>query len=292
MDIRQLKYFCRVAEEKNITTAAKSLFITQPSLSHQLKLLENELGVQLVERGNRQVRLTEAGRLLQQRANKILDLLQTTATEVKDLQEGVQGVLAIGTIASSGVTLLPNLLREFHQAHPQIKFNLYEGDTQTILALLNNGVIEIGIVRSIFDLSSYDCIPLPVEPMVGVMSQSFDDVFSTPEISLQELGKSPLLVLRSNESLLKKCCREVGMEPNILCLGDDVRSLLVLANEGIGIALVPQSALGLVPCHQLGYRKISDNSLAVKKVVIWLKQRYLSTATKLFLEALLASTQV
>lgn len=289
MDIKQLKYFRMIAEEENITAAAKRLFMAQPSLSQQLKLLENELGVQLVERGSRRIRLTESGRLLHERAGQILDLLQTTATEVKELHEGYQGTLAIGTIASSGVTLLPGLIRDFHENHPCIKFDLREGDTHAILELLNNGIIEVGIVRSIFDLACYHWINLPLEPMIVAMSGKWNVWQKKIPISLHELADKPLLVLRSNEALLRKCCRDLAFEPLILCMGDDVRSLLVLANEGIGLALVPKSALGLVPCHQLKYREISDSPLVIKKVVVWMKQRYLSTAAKHFLNTLLSN---
>lgn len=243
MDIKQLKYFCVIVEEENITAAAKRLFMAQPSLSQQLKLLESELGMQLVDRGSRKIRLTEAGQLLYERANQVLDLLQTTAAELKDLHEGYQGTLAIGTIASSGVTLLPGLIRDFHENHCHIKFDLREGDTHTILELLNNGIIEIGIVRAIFDLACYNWIKLPSEPMIVAMVEKWNSWPKKAAISLRELADKPLLVLRSNETLLRTCCQNLGFEPLILCLGDDVRSLLVLANEGIGLALVPKSAL-------------------------------------------------
>lgn len=283
MNIKQLKYFRAIAEEENITGAAKRLFMSQPSLSQQLKLLENELAVKLVERGGRKIKLTEAGSLLNDRAGQILDLLHTTAAELQELQAGYQGTLSIGTIASSGVTLLPSLIHDFHEYHPQIKFQLREGDTHSILELLNNGIIELGIVRSVFDLKLYHWVELPTEPMMVAMSSECDVGEQSQYISINKLMDAPLLLHRSHEAMIREQCTKYGFEPQILCMGDDVQSLLVWANEGIGLAVVPKSALGLVPSHYLKYKEITDSPLAIEKLVVWMRQRCLSVVAKQFL---------
>ena len=288
MDIKQLKYFRAIVEEGNITGAAKRLFMTQPSLSQQLMLLENELAVKLVERGGRKIRLTEAGCLLNDRAGLMLDLLHATATELKELHEGYRGTLAIGTIASSGVTLLPDLIRDFHANYPNVKFQLREGDTNSILDLLNNGVIEIGIVRSVFDVGRYHWINLPPEPMIIAMASTWDAQAAETCVSINKLADAPLLLHRSNETMIREVCQKNGFEPQILCTGDDVRSLLVWANEGFGLAIVPKSALGLVPSHCLRYKAIIDSPLEVKKSVVWMRNRYLSAVAKHFLDRVLS----
>jgi DNA-binding transcriptional LysR family regulator len=286
MDIKQLKYFWAIAEEGHITGAAKRLFMTQPSLSQQLKLLESELGVTLVERGNRGIRLTEAGQLLKERATQILELLYTTANELKELHEGYKGTLAIGTIASAGVTLLPNLVRAFHEHYPKVKFQLWEGDTYRILDLLNNGVIEVGIARSVFKLEDYNWVDLPSEPMIVAVGEQDCFKDNRQSIAVNELEGRPLLLHRSNAAMITECCQNFGFEPDIFCTGDDVRSLLVWANEGIGLAIVPKSALGLVPGHKLRYREIIHSPLKIKKSVIWLRQRCLSAPARHFIHAM------
>jgi Transcriptional regulator len=287
VDVKQLAYFRAIVEEGHITGAAKKLFMTQPSLSQQLKLLEGELGVKLVERGSRRISLTEAGHLLYERAGQVLDILQTTATELKELQTGCEGTLSLGTIASSGVTLLPGLLRTFHKEYPQVKFQLWEGDTYRILELLNNGLIEVGIVRSIFDGELYRSADLPPEPMVVAMTREWAVAEHSRRLSLAELADKPLLLHRSNEQMIAECCQRYGFEPRVLCKGDDVRSLLVIANEGLGLAIVPKSALGMVPCHTLIYREIDGSPLEIKKSVIWPRKRYLTAAAKHFLRTIL-----
>lgn len=284
MDIKQLTYFRAIVTEGHITGAAKRLFMTQPALSQQLKLLEGELGVKLVERGSRRISLTEAGHLLYDRAGQMLDILHTTTAELKELHEGYKGSLSIGSIASSGVTLLPDLIRSFHKQYPNIKFQLWEGDTHRILELLSNGLIEVGIVRSVFDLELYHSVNLPPEPMIVAMSQEWVGEEEAAHISMDEISDKPLLLHRSNELMITECCQRFGFEPQIICKGDDVRSLLVLANKGLGLAIVPKSALGLVPSHTLIYREIIDAPIKIKKSVIWMRHRYLSTAAKHFLD--------
>lgn len=283
MDIKQLAYFRAIVTEGHITGAAKKLFITQPSLSQQLKLLEDELGVKLLERGSRRISLTEAGHLLYDRAGQVLNILHTTTTELKELQDGYSGTLSLGTIASAGVTLLPGLIRAFHKQYPNIKFQLWEGDTHRILELVDNGIAELGIVRSVFNLGLYHTVDLSPEPMIIAMSQEWSDGRQDALLSMDKLSGKPLLLHRSNEQMIRECCQKYGFEPQVLCKGDDVRSLLVLANEGLGLAIVPKSALGLVPSQTLTYKEIAGSPLEIKKSVIWLKNRYLSSAAKNFL---------
>lgn len=286
MDIKQLKYFQAIAEEGHITGAAKRLFMTQPSLSQQLKLLENELGITLVERGNRGSRLTEAGQLLKERAGQVLELLHTTAIELKEVHEGYKGILTIGTIASAGVTLLPSLVRDFHRSYPKVKFQLWEGDTYRILELLNNGVIEVGIARAVFNVEDYNWVDLPSESMIVAMAKDSCLADNRQSIAINELAGKSLLLHRSNVAMITECCRKTGFDPEIFCTGDDIRSLLVWANEGMGLALVPKSAIGLVPSHNLRYIEIIDSPLEIKKAVIWLRQRCLSAPARHFINAL------
>ncbi|VBB09102.1 transcription regulator hth lysr [Lucifera butyrica] len=289
MDIRQLHYFLAIAEEGQITGAAKRLHMAQPPLSQQLKLLETELGVQLIRRGSRRIQLTEAGSALRNRAEQILALMETTFKEVKEFHDGDKGTLAIGTVASLGATLLPERIRLFREQYPGIDFILCEGETQRISELLNRGVIEIGMVRLPFDSNVFESVTLPKEPMVAAINRScgsYDD--NTTVIQLKELVNMPLMVHRRHEALIIKACREAGFEPSILCIGDDIRSLLAWADAGIGTAIATQSAAGLIPSTNLCYRQIAAPDLETTAAVIWMRNRYLSTAARRFLEIFIA----
>ncbi|WP_378953458.1 LysR family transcriptional regulator [Pelosinus sp. sgz500959] len=289
MDIKQLGYFLAIAEEGQITKAAKRLHMAQPPLSQQLKSLEEELNVKLVERENRGIVLTEAGHLLHKRAVHILELMQTTTKELKELDEGYAGTLSIGAVASAGTTFLPFRIVNFHKQYPQINFQFWEGDTNRILELLNTRIIEIGIVRAVFDSEIYHSVSLPNEPMVVAMDRKWNcGSGNDQEIHLKKLEDKPLLLHRSNESMIMECCQKNGFQARILCRGDDVRSLLVWADAGLGIAIVPKSAVGLVPSNNLLYKDIIESSIEIRKSIIWLKNHYLSAPTRNFLEMILS----
>ncbi|MCX7779458.1 MAG: LysR family transcriptional regulator [Negativicutes bacterium] len=282
MDIRQLRYFLAIAEEGQISGAAKRLHIAQPPLSQQLKQLETELGVQLVERGSRKIQLTEAGRALRNRAEQILDLVNTTEKEIKEFDAGVKGTLAIGTVASGAVPLAEHI-RSFHAQYPGIDYLLWEGETERIIRLLNDGVIEIGLVRLPVDTAVFDSIPLPKEPLVAAMNSSWAEDCDAP-IPVTGLAQKPLLIHRRHQAMIMKTCREAGFEPTILCKADDPRSILAWADAGIGIAIATASLARLFPSPSLRYRQIDAPDLETAAAVVWLRNRYLSTAARHFLD--------
>lgn len=285
MDIRQLRYFLAIAEEGQITGAAKRLHIAQPPLSQQLKLLESELGAQLLERGSRSAQLTEAGRALRNRAEQILNLVNTTVKEIKELNEGTKGTLSIGTVASLGATLLPEYISGFHEQYPGIDFLLWEGGTERIAELLSSGVIEIGMVRLPIDSEVFESIVLPKEPLVAAMSNKWTD--NTDEVMpIADLAQKPLLIHRRHEEMILKSCHEAGLAPHILCKADDVRSILAWANAGIGVAIVTSSAASLIPSQNLHYRQIASPHLETSAAITWMRNRHLSTAARRLLETL------
>ena len=289
MDVKQLKYFRAIVTEGTISGAAKQLYMTQPSVSQQLHLLEKELGVQLFDRSSRRMTLTEAGRLLNARAEQVLDFLHSTATEVKELNDGHKGTLMIGTIASAGVTLLPKFLRDYNDKYPNIKIQLFEGDTPRILDLLHKGIIEIGIVRTIYDPQHYERIDLRPDPFILAMSPKWDLDQGSSSITVKELAGKPILLHRSNEAMFVDHCQKFNFLPNILCKGDDIRTLLVLAHEGAGMALVPKSAAGLIPSSTIRYKEIINSKLVIKRSVTWMKDRYFSSTAKFFIETVLTA---
>jgi LysR family transcriptional regulator, salicylic acid-responsive activator of bsdBCD len=284
MDLRQLVYFLAIAEEGNITRAAERLHIAQPPLSQQLKLLEEEFGVVLMERNTRKIQITDAGRLLQTRAKQILELTEKTAKELKDLKEGFQGTLSIGTISSAGETLLPLKIQSFHEKYPGVDFHIRESGTFEILELIKGGVVELGIIRTPLNQDIFEYINLPDEPMVaGALGDLFWDG-NRGCLELTGLEGKPLLMHNRYTNNIEEACRKAGFEPRIVCRIDDTRSMLSWANTGMGIAIIPRDMIGLLPDAKLDYREIKEESLVTRTVIIWMKNRYLSAPARHFLE--------
>ena len=196
MDIRQLLYFTTIAEEGSISAAAKKLHLSQPPLSYQMKLLEEELHLPLIERSARGIALTEAGRVLYKRAQGILELSELTRKEMLAMASGFTGTLHIGTVSSSGASLLGWRIPAFHQKYPQIGFAIHEGNTFELMEMLESGLIELAIVRTPFHNDQLNCLYLSPEPMIAAGAASFfpAGMPSGQPISLELLGHAPVIL--------------------------------------------------------------------------------------------------
>ncbi|MDF2571095.1 MAG: catM 2 [Sporomusa sp.] len=293
MNFQDMQYFLAIVEEGSITAAAKRLHIAQPPLSRQMKELETQLGVQLFERGRRRIKVTEAGNLLRHRAEQILELTTSTIRELKEFEKGLRGTLSIGAVTSSWVTLLPELIRVFRDRYPHVLFRLREGESRRITELLDKGIVDIGMVRVPFDTDVYESIELPHEPLVIVFKAGHGNSLGgdSNEINLAELANKPLMIHRKYEKMLTEHCHQANFIPEILCESDDVLPLLAWAAAGIGIAVVPRSAVSLVPNANLVSKAIVNPVLETAAALIWVRNRYLSTTARHFL-SLFASMKV
>jgi DNA-binding transcriptional LysR family regulator len=285
MSLREIKYFLAIVQEGNITTAAQQLHMAQPPLSRQMKQLEENLGAKLFERGHRKIQLTEAGCLLRNRAEQLLKLMDTTEKEIREIESGAHGTLSIGTASSSGVTILPKVAHIFRNHYPDLKFELWEGESIRIIELLNAGLIEIGLVRFSFDADTYESIQLPKEPLVAAIHKDNPDFLNEQQgsILLQKLIDKPLMIHRKYETIITEHCQQAGFNPYLLCKSDDIMPILAWADANVGIAIVPRAAIGLIPSNNLVFKTISDPCITIASAVIWMRNRHLSAAARNFL---------
>lgn len=284
MDIKQLTYFITIAEEGTITQAANKLHMAQPPLSTQLRLLEDELGVKLIERGARKIKLTDAGKILYKRAKHIVEITTSTEKEIEEFRKGIQGTLRLGTISSSGTVLLSKRIIDFNKKYPNIKFEIHEGNTYELIEKLNSGIIEVGIVRSPFNSKNFQCLFLEAEPMVAVMSPNYNFEITKDKILLEDLKDVPLIIYRRFEKILLGEFQNLCIEPNIFCINDDARTTILWARAGLGIGIVPKSAINFGFMDNVRYKVINNDTLRTQISAIWIKERYLSMAAKKFLE--------
>ena len=285
MDLKQLQYFASVVEEGNITAAARRLHISQPPLSQQLKSLEEELGITLFWRGARKVTLTEAGRVLYQQACNILELTEATVKQMEDLKSGVTGTLRLGTISSSGSALLNRRMIRFHKHYPGVRFELFEGNTFQLIELLEAGLIEIAVVRTPFETKNIGHIFLEREPMMAVGTAEHLGDIAQETISLKQLLKKPLIYYRRFEQLIDAAFQSEGLKlEEVFCKNDDARTSLMWANAGLGVALVPRSALNIISGPEMIAKKIASEQMETQIAAIWKKDHYFSAICRHFLE--------
>ena len=286
VDIRQLLYFTTIAEEGSISAAAKKLHLSQPPLSYQMKLLEEELHLPLIERSARGIALTEAGRVLYKRAQGILELSELTRKEMLAMASGFTGTLHIGTVSSSGASLLGWRIPAFHQKYPQIGFAIHEGNTFELMEMLESGLIELAIVRTPFHNDQLNCLYHSPEPMIAAGAASFfpAGMPSGQPISLELLGHAPVILYRRFEKILLSLCEQKGITPQVFCIADDARTTLMWAEAGLGVAVVPQSAYRIMPHHNMVYGELSEEDLHTRIAAVCKKGCSLSWAAQQFLE--------
>lgn len=282
MDFKQLTYFITTVQEGNISKAAQKLHISQPPLSTKLKELETELGVILFERGSRKIALTEAGHIFYARAISILELMDVAKKELEDYTQGKMGTLRIGIISSISSTLANEWLSAFHHLYPEISFHLFEGNTYEQLERLRNNLIELAIVRTPFTADDLECTVLRKEKVFAVGANHYFTTLDTPTVTLAQICASPLILYRRWEQVIKTIYSEQKLIPNIFCMNDDARTTASMVNAGLGIGILPESALTLLSDSSITHKIIQEDSLASSICILRNPTSYLSTVVELF----------
>ncbi|MEI7025061.1 LysR family transcriptional regulator [Paenibacillus sp. y28] len=291
MDLRQLKYFLAIARENQITRAARVLNMEQPPLSRQLKLMEEELGVKLFDRFGKRLELTHAGELLRQKAERLLGEFDETIREVKELDAGIKGVLAIGAVVSC-ISLLPRKIELFREKHPLVTFKISEGDHFLLAYQLEKRSIDLIVARLPFEAPSgtqpYSVLPLPSDPFVVIIPRKWDLNPSTESIRMQELADVPLLTLKTDrttgmhEKVMKECRRH-GFEPRVIGECSSVAIIISLVAAGIGATVFPKSVMASFPLPDIRMLTIADADFQSDVGLLWLKDRYLSASARQFI---------
>jgi DNA-binding transcriptional LysR family regulator len=214
----------------------------------------------------------------------MMELKKVTLNDLQESTAGISGRLMIGTIPSSAGSLLPGLIQKFHQQYPKVTFHVRQGETLKILELLNVGIIEIGIVRTPVDYEQYDYILLPEEDMVAAALPAMLPACTEP-LEISQLADKPLLAHHRHAApTIVEHCRQQGLEPSLLCTSDDITLLLLWANLGLGVAIVPESAVDILPGSSLTFHKLRGPYLKTTTAVLWSKKHPLSAAGSHFIE--------
>lgn len=285
MEIRELKYFLAVAQKQNISRAAESLYMTQPSLSRQMQNLEKELGKQLFVRGSKKIELTEAGYLLRKRAEEMLALYEKTQAELAAPDEGA-GEIRIGGGESFAVSLVARLAAQLRKEMPRALFRFYSADTQDVTERLEKGLIDFGILVEPAELSRYEYVRLPQKDTWGVLMRRDSPLAQKQYITPQDLRGKPLIRSQhalSNEELSAWFCddgeQEVAATYNLLY------NASLLVREGMGYAVGLDKIINTSGESDLCFRPLFpklESSLAVA----WKKKQLFSPPAQRFLQML------
>ena len=242
MDIKQLKYFQVIAEEKHITAAAKKLNMSQPPLSQQLKLLESELGCPLFIRTSKSMELTAEGKYLLEQANYLLKNHDSILSSFMNRKNGTFGFLNIGSICSAATNYLPKSLAEFNIANEEIQTQVFEDTSTNILKMIDHEEVELGIVKEPFDHNQYEYHYInSLNKRNHFVSIGRSHWFSplNDNVSLPDLDNAPLILHNTHRAVIIRTFEAAGMKARVAWTANNIHSMLRWADQDLGIAIMP-----------------------------------------------------
>ncbi|MBR2547387.1 MAG: LysR family transcriptional regulator [Eubacterium sp.] len=286
MEIRTLRYFLETAREGNMTRAAERLFVSQPTMSKQLKELENELGTRLFIRSNYSIRLTDAGMLLKKRAEDIISLVDKTEAEFRSLEKINSGDIYVGAPESESMALFAEAVSALQKDNPGIRCNIYSGNHEEVCDRLDKGLLDFAIVMSYVDLSKYNYLEIPAKDSWGVLMRKSDPLASKESLTVDELKKYPLICSRQwVDQDLPHWFGEDSDRLNIAATYNLAFNGAVMARAGIGYAVVLDKLIDTSESSSLTFRPLSDVP-GTGLYVIWRKYQTFTPVAQLLMNEL------
>lgn len=283
MELRVLQYFLAVAREENITKAAASLHITQPTLSRQLMQMEEELGVKLFRRGKHNILLTEDGMLLRRRAQEIVDLAEKTEKELKHEEEVISGEISIGCGETRNMKPLSEMIASFQQQYPDVNFSIYTAIADDVKERLESGILDMGLLLEPVEISRYHYMRMPLKEKWHVLMRRDSSLAGKQRVTPGDLAEVPLIIAK-RQSVRNVLENWFGYDKEKIHVVSTCNishyNQSAMVESGIGMALVMEFS-----CNQdsLCLRPL-EPALESGCVLVWKKNQTLSTALLRFIE--------
>ena len=286
MDIRVLRYFLTVAREESFSRAADALYLSQPTLSRQIREMEEELGVQLLVRTNRNVRLTQEGQRLRRRAQEIVDLMDKTQEEFASPEGEVAGEIAIGCGETQIMREVAKVAIPLQHEHPGIHFNLYSANADDVSEKLDQGLLDFGLMFEPFDMRKYDTLVLPFFDTVGFLMQDSHPLAKKNSIRMEDVTGIPLIMPRQGHAISPSASimnRDFDLSRlNVVCYYNLLFNAAVMVEQGMGIAFCLDHLAETTEHTGLTFRPVYP-PMVNRLRLAWKKYQIFSPATELFL---------
>lgn len=285
MNIRVLRYFIEIVREGNISSAAHRLHISQPALSRQIMELETTLGVTLFERGHRQIKLTQEGYYLYERAQEITALVDKTTYHLQSTSV-VSGTLDIGAGESSALMPLMDVLAQILRYYPEVRVNLTSGDSTAIRQQVGQGSLEFGVVMGHENLLNYNSLTLPAQNRWGILMRRTEPLAAKPVITPGDLlGLSLLTSVQSRvQDTFRDWAGDLINQYNFVGNYNLLYNAELLVKAGAGMALAYDGIANLYD-QDLVFRPLAP-ALTDANILIWNKDHQLPNVAQLFLKLL------
>lgn len=285
MELRVLHYFLTIAREETISEAAKQLHITQPTLSRQIKELEDELGKQLFIRSNKKITLTDEGILLRQRAEEILNLVNKTELEIASSNSVITGEIYIGSGEARALKVITQSIKKIQSLYPEVTFHIHSGNAPDVIEKLDNGLIDFALLTPHPKISEYNHLLLPFVHTWGILMPKDDPLAHKESITLEDIKDKPLIV-----------SKEIDQLPELVeWLNNDLEHLHIISTYSLlyNASLMVEDGLGYVICFDqlintsghspLCFRPLSPK-ITIPYFFIWKKYQIPTKASKYFLD--------
>ena len=245
MDLRQLRYLVALADERHFTRAAAREHVAQPALSQQIRKLEEEVGVALVERTTRKVSITEAGELLVARARRILSECNAAHAELEALRGIVTGHVSVGAMHTMGPVDVSLALAIFHQRHPGVELTVLEQSSEELAEMLRDDVLDLAYLSVTERIESHGLglHQLVSEEIVVILPRSHP-LAKRSGVRMSELAGEQFISYREGSrlrELLNRAGREAGFDPQVMLESNESRRIRRLVARGMGVAILPRS---------------------------------------------------
>ncbi len=288
MEFRVLQYFLAVAREQSVSGAAEYLHLSQPTLSRQLKDLEEELGKQLFIRGNRKITLTDEGMTLRKRAEEIVQLVKKTEDEIILSDDSLSGNIYIGAGETDAVRILARAANQVQASYPKICFHISSGDATDVIEQLDKGLLDFGVLFEPTDLSEYNYLRIPAKDEWGVLMRRDAPLSEKRMITPEDLWDKPLIVSRQAVNKSRGLFEWLGKEPdelNIVATYNLLFNGSLMVEERMGYALCLNHIINSTGESNLCFRPLFPK-LETRLNVVWKKYQMLSKPAEKFLEKL------
>lgn len=288
MDIRVMEYYLAVAREGNISAAAETLHVSQPSLSRQMKDLETELGVTLFERGNRRITLTEEGMILRRRAEEIVRLVHQTEKEVAEAGNRISGDIYIGAGESHVFHYISRTAGRITEKYPEVRFHIASGDTRDLMEQLAGGLIDFALIFTEFDHSLYHSVSIPEKDIYGILMRKDSPLAEKKEIRMEDLKGLPVMVSRAAHPYLDE--KEELSFLNIIGTYNLLYNASLMVEDGVGYAFTFDRLVHTGEDSPLCFRPLTPQTAATG-ILIWKKYQIFTPAVQLFIDELKKSLE-
>jgi DNA-binding transcriptional LysR family regulator len=287
MDIRQLRYLVALADERHFTRAAEREHIAQPALSQQIRRLEDELGVALVERTTRRVAITDAGELLVVRARRILSELEAAQAELQELRGLLTGHVTVGAMHTMGPVDVSLALAIFHERHPGVELTVREQSSEELAEMIRDDVLDLAFLSVTERIESHGLglHQLVSEELVAVLPGAHR-LSRRRRVRMADLAEEQFISYREGarlRELLEGAARDAGFEPQIMLESNESQRIMRLVARGMGVAILPRSDTRR-PGADVSVLALTDPSLTRDITLAWRQDRRHSPAAKEFLK--------